>query len=148
MRREHFAAWCAAIQDYYRSLNLPDQTPLFYAQPDLTITSLDGVDVETVQELGKLEPCGAGNARPVFLLKGFTVTMRRTMGDSAQHVRYTLTDLDGQSIQVVAFDAADRFTVLPGATVDALAQLTVSRYHGLNVEGYLVNLTAVSLEKN
>ena len=148
VRREHFAAWCAAIQDYYRSLNLPDQTPLFYAQPDLTITSLDGVDVETVQELGKLEPCGAGNAKPVFLLKGFTVTARRTMGDSAQHVRYTLTDPDGRSIQVVAFDAADRFTVLPGATVDALAQLVVSRFHGLNVEGYLVNLTVTSPEKN
>lgn len=148
VRREHFAAWCAAVQDYYRSLNLPDQTSLFYAQPDLTITSLDGVDVETVQELGKLEPCGAGNAKPVFLLKGFTVTARRTMGDSGQHVRYTLTDLSGRSIQVVAFDAADRFTVLPGATVDALAQLVVSRFHGLNVEGYLVNLTVTSPEKN
>ena len=148
VRREHFAAWCAAIQDYYRSLNLPDQAPLFYAQPDLTITSLDGVDVETVQELGKLEPCGAGNAKPVFLLKSFTVTARRTMGDSGQHVRYTLTDLEGRSIQVVAFDAADRFTVLTGVTVDALVQLTVSRYHGLNVEGYLINLTATSPEKN
>ena len=148
VRREHFAAWCAAIQDYYRSLNLPDQAPLFYAQPDLTITSLDGVDVETVQELGKLEPCGAGNAKPVFLLKGFTVTARRTMGDSGQHVRYTLTDLEGRSIQVVAFDAADRFTVLTGVTMDALVQLTVSRYHGLNVEGYLINLTATSPEKN
>ncbi len=147
VRRENFAAWCAAIQDYYRSLNLPDQAPLFYAKPDLVVTSLDSVDIETVQELDKLEPCGAGNERPVFLLKGFTVAGRRTMGSDAQHVQYTLVDPDGQSIRTVAFDASDRFTALPGATVDALARLIVSRWHGSEeVEGRLMNFVTTAQE--
>lgn len=146
----NFDKWCAAVQDYYRSLHLPDQRHLLYPAPDLTVTDFSGLTVQMVQELNLLEPFGAANEVPVFKLQNVMVTNRRTMGSDNQHVRYTFMDANNVSLDAIAFNAADRFTIMPfddsGAPqyVDALVELELNEWHGVqSVEGKLIKLDAI-----
>lgn len=146
----NFDKWCAAVQDYYRSLHLPDQRHLLYPAPDLTVTDFSGLTVQMVQELNLLEPFGAANEVPVFKLQNVMVTNRRTMGSDSQHVRYTFMDANNVSLDAIAFNAADRFTIMPfddsGAPqyVDALVELELNEWHGVqSVEGKLIKLDAI-----
>lgn len=144
---ENFDKWCAAVQDYYRSLNLPDQRHLLYPEPDLAIDDFSELTADTVRELEQLEPFGAANPVPVFKLQNVTVSNRRTMGSDSQHVKYTFTDKNGVSLDCLAFNAADRFTLTPfddngqPQHADALIELTLNEWHGnVSVEGKLIKL--------
>lgn len=146
----NFDKWCVAVQDYYRSLHLPDQRHLLYPAPDLTVTDFSGLTVQMVQELNLLEPFGAANEVPVFKLQNVMVTNRRTMGSDNQHVRYTFMDANNVSLNAIAFNAADRFAIMPfddsGAPqyVDALVELELNEWHGVqSVEGKLIKLDAI-----
>lgn len=146
----NFDKWCAAVQDYYRSLHLPDQRHLLYPAPDLTVTDFSGLTVQMVQELNLLEPFGAANEVPVFKLQNVMVTNRSTMGSDNQHVRYTFMDANNVSLDAIAFNAADRFTIMPfddsgvPQYVDALVELELNEWHGVqSVEGKLIKLDAI-----
>ena len=146
--RDKFAAWCRAVQNYYMSLKLRPSEQLQYLYPpaDLTLGRLDVVTPELVQSLAYLEPFGAANPVPVFLLSDMVVAERRLMGAELQHVRYTLMDEAGNKLQLVAFNAADRFTIEPGefgevVRVSALVELSLNEWNGLvTVQGKLLKL--------
>ena len=146
--RDKFAAWCQAVQDYYASLKLRPTEQLKYLYPpaDVTLSQLDGLTPELVRSLGLLEPFGAANSVPVFLLADIVVAERRLMGADLQHVRYTFMDNNGNKLQAVAFNAADRFTIEPGefgelVRANALVELTLNEWNGnVTVQGKLLKL--------
>ena len=145
---DKFAAWCQAVQDYYASLKLRPTEQLKYLYPpaDVTLSQLDGLTPELVRSLGLLEPFGAANSVPVFLLADIVVAERRLMGADLQHVRYTFMDNNGNKLQAVAFNAADRFTIEPGefgelVRANALVELTLNEWNGnVTVQGKLLKL--------
>ena len=145
---DKFAAWCQAVQDYYASLKLRPTEQLKYLYPpaDVTLSQLDGLTPELVRSLGLLEPFGAANSVPVFLLADIVVAERRLMGADLQHVRYTFMDNNGNKLQAVAFNAADRFTIEPGefgelVRANALVELTLNAWNGnVTVQGKLLKL--------
>lgn len=144
---DHFADWCRAVNDYYWSLQLTDQVRYLYPTPDLAISDLAQLTPQLVQELELLEPFGAANPVPTFELRNVIVDERRLMGSDLQHVRYSLLDDDGHKLSVVAFNAADRFTVEPGefgqlVRADALVELSLNEWNGMvSVQGKLIKLT-------
>ena len=68
------------------------------------------------------------------------------MGADLQHVRYTFMDNNGNKLQAVAFNAADRFTIEPGefgelVRANALVELTLNEWNGnVTVQGKLLKL--------
>lgn len=52
--------------------------PEYSVSADMEITG-DCLTVEQVTELMKLEPCGEGNRKPVFLLRNCTVQSKRAL---------------------------------------------------------------------
>ena len=145
---DNLTAWCQAVQDYYMSLKLRSTEQLKYLYPpaDVTLSQLDGLTPELVRNLDLLEPFGAANPVPVFLLADVVVVERRLMGADLQHVRYTFMDNGGSKLQAVAFNAADRFTIEPGefgelVRVNALVELTLNEWNGnITVQGKLLKL--------
>jgi len=63
------------------------------------------VTKELAHELKRLEPFGMGNPEPLLMLRGMTVSERRTVGEG--HLRLRLTR-DGCSFGAIAFNLADR----------------------------------------
>ena len=138
--------WCQAMNRYYQSLRLSNQTKYLYPEPDLVISDLSSITVDLVRDLSLLEPCGAANVVPTFQLKDVIVAARRTMGGESQHVRYTFMDNAGNQLQAVAFNAADRFTIMPGefgevVHANVLIQLDLNEWNGnVSAEGRLIKI--------
>jgi single-stranded-DNA-specific exonuclease len=65
------------------------------------------VTKELALELKRLEPFGMGNPEPLLMLRGMTVTERRTVGEG--HLRLRLSR-DRLSFAAIAFNLADRET--------------------------------------
>ena len=57
---------------------------------DLEVTP-DDITVDLVEEISKLEPFGASNPSPVFVLRNLCVKEKRLMGENKDHLRITAT---------------------------------------------------------
>lgn len=138
--------WFRAVNDYYRSLHLTNQRRFLYPEPDLAVDKLAELTPQLVHDIALLEPFGAANPTPTFLLSKVVVHGRRLMGSDLQHVRYTFMDSDGDKFQAVAFNAADRFTLEPGefgeiVRANVLVELALNEWNGtVSVQGRLIKL--------
>lgn len=149
IKQTNFAKWKRAINDYYRSQKLDptEQAQMLYPAPDVAIDDLSQLTPELVRDLAVLEPFGDANPVPVFELRNVIVAERRLMGQEQSHVRYTFVDGNGNKLQAVAFNAADKFTLEPSimgepARANALVELNLNEWNGLvSVQGKLIKLT-------
>jgi hypothetical protein len=67
------------------------------------------------------------------------------MGDHGQHVKYTLADVHDKTFQLIAFNAADRYTHEIGERVSVWLELTVNEWQGRRtVEGRLLRMDTES----
>lgn len=133
--------WRVAINDYYASLKLDDQERHLLAKADIALDSFDGIDEQLVYDLSSLEPYGNGNPEPIFCFRDVYVSGRRTMGDSGQHVSYTLQDKKGSNVRAVAWNASDKFTLDIGETVDVWLEVEINEWKGVkSVQGKLLRL--------
>ncbi len=98
----------------------------------------DALGAGLAEELGRLEPCGAGNPSPTLLVPAATFTEPRQMGEG-RHVRFTL-HAGGIRSRALCFGSA-RLPVEEGAPADATVRLELSEYRGA-VEPRLVLGTA------
>ena len=107
-------------------------------------TDFGEVTEELVQQIATLEPFGNGNAQPVLKSEGVRVVNQRRMGADAQHVKLTLQDSQGQTLQVMAFSAPEHFFVEPGEQVNVWYQPDINEWNGRRtVEGRLLHLEAL-----
>lgn len=78
--------------------------------PTLVIEAValpEDVNISLVDELKRLEPFGAGNPEPTFLLRGVKAVDRRVVGDG--HLKLRL-EADGRIFNAIAFRLAERST--------------------------------------
>ncbi|MCL2280600.1 single-stranded-DNA-specific exonuclease RecJ [Candidatus Saccharibacteria bacterium] len=147
LRSEKINEWRAAIQDYYGSLNLKNQTEFLMPKSDVVLENFADLTPELLDEIKQLEPFGYGNRTPVFEFSNVLILGRRIMGAGQNHVRYTFADSEGQKFTAVAFDAIDKFTLEP-FDLDAhsqharvMVELMANEWNGVTrVEGRLLGM--------
>ncbi|HEX7025050.1 MAG TPA: hypothetical protein VF187_09570, partial [Gemmatimonadales bacterium] len=98
---------------------------------------------DATEELEKLcrhlEPCGMGNAAPVFGVRGVEFTRRQRVGTN--HVRGALRGGDG-SLDAIGFRLADRLAGLGPGPVDAAFRLEQNEFRGLtSLQARLLSVT-------
>jgi single-stranded-DNA-specific exonuclease len=96
---------------------------------DLELESLQNISIKDIEELTKLEPHGAGNPRPLFILKSCTLKDYSYLGKDGSHLKLLLK-LDGQEIEAIAFGAASRYPDLAaGQTIDVIGHLGINEWN-------------------
>ncbi len=82
-------------------------------------------------ELARLEPHGAGNPRPLFLLPLARVASIRPVGSQQQHLQVML-DFGGASVSAIHFSVPQYLRPLyePGALLDFACELTLDSWQG------------------
>lgn len=135
-------AFREAVNSYYRSLNLHDQERFLGVNEDLVVADFDGLSLELVEELHKLEPYGAGNAEPVFLLPEVRVIEAAKLGADGQHLRLVVWDRQGKSLKLMQFFAPEENLRLSGGeTVNVWISLCENDFRGIrSVEGRILKL--------
>lgn len=94
---------------------------------DLELTPED-VDVALVEEISKLEPFGASNPDPVFVLKNLKVKEKRLMGDNKDHLRLTC-EIGTHEFQCIRWQQGD-ISLVKGDTLDAAFHPQKNEYMG------------------
>lgn len=85
------------------------------------------INVEAVQELSLLEPCGEGNPQPLFLLKNCVIEAIQPLAED-KHVKLKV-NFEGKSIYVLYFRmSTERFIYPVGSRVDILANLELNTF--------------------
>ena len=129
------------VNEYYNSLGLVDQEKYLEPKADLTFEDFSELTVGDVEELGKLEPYGEGNAEPVVLLDGLLVTEVQKMGADEQHVKVWMVDKKGKRLSAVAFFAPEEWLHLrAGRHMKVWVTLGMNEWRGRNVEGRLLKI--------
>ena len=136
----------ARINDYYRNLHLSDQSKFFISQPDLEVEEFSDFTLEFMQDLKLLEPFGAGNEEPIFLLKNVSIRGLRTMGANGQHLRIDLADQNGKTLKLVAFYAPEKWLNLDPDydQIEPIVKLVENDFNGVrSVEARIIDLNMV-----
>jgi len=133
--------WRKAVNDYYRELRLVDQMRHLDVRSDVTLPDFAKCTEGNVTALSELEPYGNGNPEPVFEFPKLTILNRRTMGAQGQHVKYRFADKNGQTMEMIAFNKAEKFTADIGDEVSVWSELSINEWNGRRaVEGRLLKL--------
>ncbi len=129
-----------AIEERLRqaAARLPDPAP-----PSLEVdmeVAPDDLDLAAVRELERLEPCGEGLAKPLFLASGLRLTAPpRPLGDGS-HAELLLEGAGG-SVRVLGWGMAERLLPLaPGTRLDVVFEAGISYFRGQQVEWTLRDL--------
>ena len=92
-----------------------------------------------------MEPFGNGNPEPVLKLSQGAVLGVRRMGSDGQHVKLTVRDKSGKTLQMLAFYAPKEFFCEPGDEVGVWFQLNINEWNGRReVEGRLLHLEHIT----
>lgn len=128
------------VNEYYQSQNLTGQQELLLPRAD-TEAEFSELTIETVQLISQLEPFGNGNPEPVLLSKNTMVVNKRVMGDSGQHVKLTLKNNQGNTLDVIAFSAPEHFFAEPGESINVWYSPMINSWNGSeSVEGRLLHI--------
>ena len=139
-------AFRKSVNKFYKELKLRDQSLLLLPKAD-TDAELEDLNETLLSELATLEPYGSGNPQPVFRLNDVVVTNIRRMGDSNQHVKLTLKNANGRSIDALAFSAPQHFFVEPGARIHVWITVELNEWNGnRSVEGKLLHVEATTAD--
>lgn len=136
---KNIAAFRIRVNEFYRSLQLSNQTALLLPTADVVIADFAEVDESLLAQLATLEPFGSGNPEPILKIENVIVTNQRRMGAENQHVKLEVKDRLGKRLQVLAFGAPDYFFAEPGEVVTVLFQPTLNEWQGRrSIEGRLL----------
>jgi len=117
----------AALRDRFNAY-VASQFPGGAPAPRLTLDAevpLSALTMGLMNDLDKLEPYGAGNARPKFLASGLKVEVPRLMGQGEvqRHLSFRARQ-GGTTIRCVAWNMADRLDELMSADGDCCVAFT------------------------
>jgi len=141
LKSDQINDWRRALNDFYMTLKLGDQSRYLLPQSDVICDDFELLDEVMLREVSKLEPYGNGNPVPVFQITPVEIMNRRVMGGDGQHVKYTLIDQRGKTLQTIAFYKADEFVLEVGERASVWLELMVNEWQGRRtVEGRLVRM--------
>ena len=85
-----------------------------------------------VQQMRLLEPCGQGNAKPLFIAAGLSVRSGRIIGKNQNVVRFDAADDHGSGYQFILFSPEGDVNSLltPGTKIDAVYYPDLNAYNG------------------
>ncbi len=137
---KNIGAFRGRVNEFYASLELRSQTELLLPKADAE-ASFGEIGETLVAQINQLEPFGNGNPQPILKSVGVKVVGLRRMGSDAQHVKLDLRDLQGRTLQMLAFNAPEHFFVEVGTLVSVWYQPNINEWNGRRtVEGRLLHL--------
>ncbi|MDI6785465.1 MAG: single-stranded-DNA-specific exonuclease RecJ [bacterium] len=104
LTKENIAKFKTRINEYAQT-QIKDEDML----PELTINcevNIRELNMSLVKELELLEPYGAGNQQPIFLLQNTDIVECRTVGSKANHLKLKVGD-NYQEIDAIGFNMAN-----------------------------------------
>jgi single-stranded-DNA-specific exonuclease len=113
---------------YHASLKLANQDGLLKPKADVGLADLSGVDLRLVGLLKRLEPFGQGNPAPLFQFERLQVLKSRAIGRGRAHCRLLVGDGQGNALEAVIFNAADRPAA--GELIKVVAQVQRNDFNG------------------
>lgn len=132
------------VNDFYTQLKLKNQSTLLLPRAD-TIAELEDLNETLLRDFETLEPYGNGNPQPIIQINNVLVVNVRRMGDSNQHIKLTVKNQNGHTIEALAFSAPQHFFVEPGTRVHMWCMVEINEWNGnSSVEGRLLHLEVVS----
>jgi len=111
-----------AVNDYYASLKLADQSHFIKPKPDLELNDFEGLDDELIDLLISLEPYGMEHQQPLFLVKNVSLDDWRPVGADQTHAKATLIDANGIKRDSIGFGLAKKMPE-PGSQISAIFTL-------------------------
>lgn len=140
---ENVAAFRKRVNEFYIASKLANQTDLLLPTADAD-AELDEITADLLDQLATLEPFGSGNPQPVIKTEKLIVMNLRKMGAENQHVKLTVKNEAGQTIDLLAFNAPEHFFVELGVTVRVWYAPEFNEWQGRKtVEGKLLHLEIV-----
>ena len=134
------AAFRERVNKVYKDLKLRDQPSLLIPAADVD-AEIATLSEALVDELAQLEPFGSGNPQPILQTIDALVVNQRRMGDSGQHVKLTVKDTSGQTLDVVGFNAPAYYFVEPGETITVRYTVELNEWQGRrSVQGMIVHI--------
>lgn len=110
-----------------------------------TDATLDELTIDSINELGRMEPFGRDNPPVQVRLCGLRLTARPNFfGAAGDHARLTVTD-GRRTVQLLGWRWAERLQGMsPGARIEAIVTPGLNRWNGMcRVEPLLVDLKSV-----
>jgi single-stranded-DNA-specific exonuclease len=108
------------------------------------------MSVEFVESISILEPFGAGNPRPKFVVPNVRITAARVVGEN--HISFSLADEKGNSMRAISFRSLDTplGDVLLNETgcVSALGTATISSWNGRRHVNFMLEDVANALKRD
>lgn len=140
---QNIAQFRERVNAFYRKQELSGQQELLLPSADVVAELMD-VTETLVGQLATLEPFGNGNPQPILMSSNLLVTGIRRMGSDGQHVKLDLQDLQGSTIQMLAFNAPEHFFVEVSNRVDIWYQPDINEWNGQRtIEGRLLNIETI-----
>lgn len=137
---ENIAAFRERVNGVYKELKLRDQPSLLIPAADVD-AEFELLSEALVEEIAQLEPFGSGNPQPILQTASVVVINQRRMGDSGQHVKLTVQDASGKTLDVVGFNAPTQYFVEPGETITIRYTIELNEWQGRrSVQGMIVHL--------
>jgi len=137
---KNIPAFRERVNKFFKDQKLREQAQLLLPKAD-TDAEIVELTEGLVDAIATLEPFGHGNPQPILKSSELLVIDQRKMGDNSQHVKLTLKNELGQSIQMLAFSAPDHFFVEPGEKVTVWYSVDINEWQGRrSVEGRLLHL--------
>lgn len=87
------------------------------------------IDVELVEQLAQLEPFGASNPNPIFVLKNLNIKQKRLMGENKDHLRLTC-QAGTTEFNCIRWQQGD-VSLVNGDTLDIAFHPQINEYNGV-----------------
>ena len=124
--KEKFEDFKKEFQEYAKSKGIGDIIPIIKIDEE---TSLKNVNLETVKQLGLLEPYGEANKVPLFLIRSLKIQSIRTLSEG-KHLKVRLGQ-DSYMIDAIGFGVgewAEKYLI--GDKVDIVGSLEINSFNG------------------
>lgn len=94
--------------------------------------TLQDIEISTIEQLQALGPFGQQHPTPRFVWRGLQVKDSKTMGKDKNHLRLTLQDDAGATIEAIGFGWTDRAAWIASATskLDLCGELSINEWNG------------------
>lgn len=94
------------------------------------VCGVEEASLQTIEQLSRLEPFGAGNPSPRVLIRGVKLADRRAIGKEAKHLKLSLRGKSG-ALDAIGFGFGELASGLTGQSViDVVGELSVNEWNG------------------
>lgn len=125
VNKENFEKFKEDIENNLKDVNLNEIIPTLKIEADI---NLKDVTIDVVRNMNVLEPYGADNPKPIFIVRNLRIVAITTMTEG-KHLKMMLRDENGIFITAVGFgigDMAEQYQI--GDKVDIAGNLEINNY--------------------